>query len=184
MAKKKTKQKQEHIGHLKTDVVYITVDDPMFSSDHAGAAGNTRYTKAALNMNENIAAHWRAKTIIGEAEYKAAGRFRGLYERIGGRGACSIDLSIDRVDGGVMADPMSLTQMEAAQELKIIYDLLGPQGYSCVEKLCGQCVRLNNLAKERRIRDAIAIRCQSMLKHMAVHWGYRTKIYTSYRNAS
>lgn len=174
MAKtKRTRPEPQQIGHLKVDIVYVTVDDPFYSKSHDGKRGNSKYAKAALNMNENIAAHWKAKQIITDAEYMAASRYRGLYERVGGRGACSIDLTKEVVDGGVMADPISLTQMQASQELKEIHNLLGPQGYDIVEKLCGQCIRLEKLATKRRDRDQISLICQSMLKRMAVHWDYQ-----------
>lgn len=162
------------IGNLKTNAVAIEVDNPMFSRDHAEGAGNRKRATAFMNMTESLASHWWSKKLIDEAQYKAASDFRYYWERAGGSGASGMDYSDVVVDGGLRADPISVTQLEAVQTLDAIRVCLGLEGFDIVQKLCGECVALKDAYPTRHQQIKKSNYCRELLNVLSVYLGYKT----------
>lgn len=160
-------------GHSKTQVTEVVIDNPMFNRAHVGAAGNDSTIKAMINMRESPSAYWFHKDIIDAAQYRASTEFRRLWERTGGKGAGSFDYTKDKVDGSTMADPINIGQMEASRQLKEIHNLLGPEGYDIVLRICGQGIMISKLQGNWRVRDRQSRLCREMLNTLAVYLGYK-----------
>lgn len=172
-AKRQKHKKQLH--SMGPNIVVMKVDNPEYQQEHAGTNGNPKHILAAVNMNESISAHWLHKGKIDQWEYQASTQFRSWYERAGGKGASAIDYTKVKVDSSGSSDPISNSAASSALNLKDIHNLLGPEGFDVVEKLCGQCLPIDAAYithHERRVRSK---QCREMLAFIAVHLGYKQR---------
>ena len=187
MAAKKRgrKRKQvERLGHAQTQEQQIQVDNPYYNKAQEGEPGNDRTIKATINMRESTPAYWFYRGIIDAAQYEAAKEFRRLWEATGGKGAGSFDYSKPKVDGGTMADPISIRQMDATLKLKEIHNLIGPKAYELVLKVCAQSIWVKDLSNSRAERDYLSEQCKEMLTRIAEYWGYKDRKISAYRHTA
>jgi len=154
-----------------------TVDNPMFSRDHPASRSNPRQIKAILNHGESpIAAmyHRKEQTGIDEIDVRTAGEFRRLFEAAaGGSFGSSGDIK-EFVDGGGYPDILTDRQARAAKDLAAVHVHLGSVTYAAVERVCGQCLFINQIDTRRRTQDAISEQLKAGLKKLAIYWGFRT----------
>ncbi len=186
MAKKKrrTKKTAKPIG---TGFVMVEVDNPHFSTDHAESTGNPKRIRALQNARESpitwMYVHHK-QTGVTEAQVRAAGKFRSLYETAGGAGVGSFDYTREPVDGGGVTDPLNDRMVDAAKELAGVATRLGPAGYDLVEKVCGQCIFISQLDPRRRTQNKLSENMKDCLDSLAIFWGFQTPKVRSYRHAS
>lgn len=180
MKYKKKKKPQRH-----PNFILIDVDNPNYQPGNDGEPGNPKKERAAYNYRESPIAFMRARRYITESQAKAGVKFRLLYEKCGGGGARAIDWRKEPVDGGGWFDPFTDNRMEAAKELQQIQDKLGREGYLLVEKVCGNCIFINDLAHaegySKRYVTKLSRNLQECLDVLAVYWGFQRLKTRSYR---
>ena len=171
--KKSTPPKPEIMpsGH-----VAIQIDNPLYNAAHSGEAWNPKVITAAFNMHESSISRMAHKRILSADQVAAAGRFRMLWERLGGAGAGSMDYTKEPVDGGGSREPISDGQIDAGRKLKEIRDLLGIVDYDIVSKIAGQGLDINDIASTHRQRLTVADRLKSALDILSAHFGYKTAL--------
>jgi len=113
----------------------VTVENPYFSRVHAGDATNPRKISAVVNIRESAITMLASRNQIDAAQVAAATRFRALWEAMGGKGASAVDYGREYVDGGKARDPITIRQMNAADELRRAHRKLGDQGYWLVSRI-------------------------------------------------
>lgn len=177
MAGRKRKQKPAAIGHRKVEIVEVEIDNPWHDGSKPESLGNPRRDRQYVNMRESIAAYWyyTSPPLIDQAEYMAATRFRKLWEQYCGTGARAIDYSAPVVDGGRLIDPQSDKRLDADTKLQEIRRVIGPDGYSLVRQLCGECQDARSIFATSWQRKSGTRRCRQMLTRMAEYWGYKTR---------
>jgi hypothetical protein len=149
------------------------IEDPDWSRDHDGALANPRYIRASINVKESAIAVLESRGYLHPAQVKAADTFRSLYERAGGSGSGAMDYTREPVDGGGIAEPISLRQMQAGIELKRCRDLLGARGYSIVSALAGEGRSIEEVAGPRqRDKYSLTDALRGFLEDLAVMWRY------------
>lgn len=157
----------------KESIVFMDVDNPLYSRAHHASRGNPVKIKAAVNVRESPIGLLAARGIINIAQVRAATRFRSLWEMLG-TSVKAMDYSIDPVDGGGLSDPISLRQMDAGLQLKSCRELLGARHYDVLSKVVGQGTEISALGKTRRERDTYADYIKHGLEDLAIFWGYQT----------
>ncbi len=164
------------LGHLKADVVHMRVDNPDFSRDHAeNKLGNYRHVVAAVNVRESAVSVLASRGLLSEHQVRAADKFRGLWEKLGGSGAGAMDYTREPVDGGGARDPISIRQMEAGKELARCRQLLGYRGYTLVCRVCGEGNSLSEIGSIKREKIAAAENLRAHLDDLCDMWGYKTR---------
>lgn len=170
MARRKTKPK----AIAGTGFIMMEVDNPNYQPVHDGASANPRKIMAAYNFKESYVGFLFGKGHISEAEKRAGDRVRQAFEAMGGAGAQAIDYSRTKVDGGKIADPISVRQLEAGATLREVHQRLGPEGHDLVIKLCGECRWPKDLTNEKYRQTYLSHRLRECLETLAVHWGFRS----------
>lgn len=171
------KKKPKPLGWTsKQDIVFMDVDNPMYSPAHHTSKGNPVKIKAAVNVRESPVGLLAARGLINVAQVRAASRFRALWEAMG-TSVRAMDYSIDPVDGGGISDPISIRQMDAGLQLASLIDdkAIGQRHYDVLVKVIGQGVEISQLSKNRSERDAYTTYLKHGLEDLAIHWGYQTR---------
>lgn len=177
MAKRRRRQSPpaDFVVNPHAECIVVDVDNPYFNRSHGDGSGNLRKIKATVNMRESPAAHWLHKGKIDASQYRAAVKFRRLWELGGGAGAGAFDYSREPVDGGVPPDPINIAQIDALRELRDVQTVLGPAGYTLVRDVCGACLPLGQLARTSHEQRVLSERCRHCLIVLADFWGMRTR---------
>lgn len=166
MVKKKRKRAARALVDIRR------VDNPYFAPEHPEGAGNHRTIEVRINPRESAIETLFSRKFIGDAQKKAADRFRATWEAAGGRVA-SLDYGRDRVDGG-KTDPVT-ARLAAAQELRRCRHLLGQRGFDVIQAVCGEGRSLSELTPHKRERLTMADNLRADLDDLATMWGLRTR---------
>lgn len=178
MATRAAKKKPEFVSqHIEIGMAEI--ENPNWSRAHDGVRTNVRYVQQPINIRESAITTLAAKGVIDEAQTAAADRFRALWERMGGAGAGALDYSREPVDGGGIAEPITIRQLEAGFELRAARDALlkahGEYAYRLVGYIAGQGMSIHELTETRRQRDTMTDNLRSYLDVLAVLWKFSTR---------
>lgn len=150
------------------------VENPNYSRDHDGDRTNPRYVTVTVNPRESAIGTMMARRLLDEAQARSATKFRALWETLGGKGAGALDYSKEHVDGGKIAEPIDLRQMQAGIELKRCRELLGERGYKLVSQVCGEGYQISELVSEKRAQLSLMDMLRGFLDDLSEMWGYRT----------
>jgi hypothetical protein len=153
----------------------IEVDNPLFGSKHATDDVTSRRIITGYNHRESFIGFLYGKRKITDAERMAGDKVRKAFETMGGAGAQAIDYSRAKVDGGKIADPISVRQLEAGSVLRDCHKTLGAAGHDLVIKLCGECQWPKDLTRDERKQDYLSMRLRECLETLSVHWGYASR---------
>lgn len=182
MTRKGRPSKPKPVTLAGAGFVMIEVDNPLYQNRHEASRTNPRKIIAAYNYRESYVTWLFGKGLISEAERRAADKVRQAYETMGGAGAQAIDYSRTKVDGGHIADPISIRQLEAGALLREVHSVLGPKGHDLVLRLCGECLWPENIApRSKTTRERIGFLLRECLDTLAAHFGYKTGRMTYYR---
>lgn len=151
------------------------IDNPYFARDHAQSRTNPRTIVATVNIKESAISTLVARRLINRAQEQAANRFRMLWEAMGGKGTGAIDYAREHVDGGPIADPISLSALNAGTELKRCRVLLGARGYDLVCKVCGEGLALTEISQVKRDRLTAADNLKAALDDLAEMWNLKVR---------
>ncbi|WP_271896292.1 hypothetical protein [Candidatus Phyllobacterium onerii] len=162
------------IGTLKSRLVEVEVDNPLYSRAHDGKSANPRKTTARLNVLESAIVSMHNKGKIDDVQYEAAGRFRALGETCGAAGARAIDYSQVRVDGARSGGGTSDRRINAQQQLEDCHKFLdravGPDAFKILWEVAVKGNALSELRLPRRATDKAGILVQVSLNKLAEHW--------------
>lgn len=156
----------------------VTVDNPFYSSAHAGDPTNPRKINAVVNIRESAITMLASRNRIDAAQVAAATKFRALWEAMGGKGASAVDYGSEPVDGGKARDPITERQISAADELRRARRVLGDHGYRLVCRICGEGYSLNEVVRpssSKRAKLNAANDLRSCLDELAALWGIATR---------
>lgn len=173
-AKKKRKPK-DPLTYGKIELQPAFVDNPDWRPDLEGEKGFPRKVRAQVNIRESAVSTLAARKLIDEAQAEAAVRFRRHWESTGGAGAKAIDYSQDKVDGGRIADPIDIAQMQAARRLAEAERVLGERNYQLVRRVCGEGRAMTELYTEKRDRLTATDNLRASLDDLARIWGVAVK---------
>lgn len=101
---------------------------------------------AVSNVHESILERWMNTETICPFQYEAGHRFRGIWETARLGGARAIDYGRERVDGGLIADPISDRSMDATKELNAIAHYVGEAGYQRLIAVVGEGLGISQIA--------------------------------------
>lgn len=184
MAKQKAKKTKAAGWQPKQKLVSVMVDNPYHNKDHYqpktdgdenSDASNPVKVSAKFNLKESPIGLLAHRRIINEAQVRAAAEFRKLWETMGGAGVRAMDYSIDAVDGGGIADPISHHQMDAAKKLRDLRKHVGIRPYDILVKIVGQGIEITTLGKTQRERLTISDYLKDGLEDSAKFWGFETR---------
>lgn len=150
----------------------LEVQNPLWSRDHYGDRTNPRYIEVAASPRESSITAMKIRGILDDAQARSALRFCRLWETLGGKGASAIDYSKEHVDGGRIAEPINVGQMEAGRELKRCRLLLGERGYRLVSLVCGEGYQVSELVSGKRAQLSLMDALRGFLDDLAVQWRY------------
>lgn len=153
----------------------IEVDNPSYQPQHEGASANPRKVRASYNPRESYAGYLWFRKKITDTEFQAATYVRRNYELVGGAGAGSIDYSVERVDGGQIAQDITAQQMAAGRVLKHLSIMLGPAGYDLVIKLAGEGQWPRDMSSKNEKQRYLSMRFRECLEHIAVDQGWQAR---------
>ncbi|QAZ46778.1 hypothetical protein [Mesorhizobium sp. Pch-S] len=165
MAKARRKPKQE-----PRIITLATVQNPLWSP--AQSETLTRFIQVPINPRESAVGGMVARKLLDEAQALSATRFRMLWETLGGKGAGAIDYTKEPVDGGKIAEPINLQQMQAGIELKRCRELLGERGYKLVSQVCGEGYQISELVDGKRQQLSLMDALRGFLDDLSVMWRY------------
>jgi len=157
---------------MRTERNVMKVENPMWSRDHHGDRTNPKYIEVSANPRESSITAMKIRGVLDEAQAEAATKFCRLWETMGGKGASAIDYSKEPVDGGRIAEPINIAQMEAGRELKRCRLLLGERGYRLVSLVCGEGYQVSELADGKRAQLSLMDALRGFLDDLAVQWRY------------
>ena len=170
------KKKPKPLGFVsKQEPVEVQIDNPMFSPDHKVGRTNPLKISATINVRESPIGLLAHRGIINKAQVEAAAEFRKLWEAMGGAGVKAMDYSIDPVDGGGIAEPISIRQMDAAKKLRDLRAHIGVRPYDIVSKVVGQGIEITVLGKNKRECLLISNYLKDGLADSATFWGFQTR---------
>lgn len=174
MTKRKRKPKAVKKQGVQA-IRFIEVDDPDFSTDHEeGKLGNLKKIKSAVNMRESPVLWMYANDRLDETQLAAAGQFRRYYERRG-FSIQAIDYGKQPVDGGAIHSEGITDEMkQASEELEGARAKLGDQGFTLVEKVCGQLLWINQIEDKKHHQLRAARDLRDCLDTLAIFWGLAT----------
>ena len=174
MAKARRK-KQKPVSKL--ELVTRMVENPDWRPDLDGEKAFPRRVAAVINVKESAISTLAArkdnkgKPLIDESQVAAADRFRRFWEATGGAGAQAIDYSRDKVDGGMIADPIDIAQMNAARKLAEAERTLGERNYELVRRVCGEGAAIGEMYNVKRDKLTATDNLRSSLDDLARIWG-------------
>lgn len=169
------KRKRDPLTYGKIELQPAFVDNPYWRPDLEGEAAVPRKIRAAVNVRESAVGTLAARKLIDDAQAEAAVRFRRHWEATGGAGAQAIDYSRDKVDGGMIADPIDLNQMRAAKHLAEAEHVLGTRNYELVRSVCGEGKAMTEIYAEKRDRLTATDNLRASLDDLARIWGIAVK---------
>lgn len=104
--------------------------------------------KAAMNVREHALAYLRHLGTISEEQYLAGNEFRRNYEAAILGGFKAVDYARIRVDGGMVADPLTERIQRASKWLGEASKEpgVGPVGYSLLCRIAGEGETIRNVA--------------------------------------
>lgn len=155
----------------------VVVDNPFFNRAHPADGSNPTHITAVINMRESLITTLAARDRIDAAQVAAANKFRMLWEAAGGKGAGAIDYGRTHVDGGIRADPISETQINAAFELRRAHRCLGDTRFRLINRICGEGDSLHEFEPTASKRNKLAItqELRACLDVLAAMWGIATR---------
>ncbi|MBN9236021.1 hypothetical protein QV13_12705 [Mesorhizobium hungaricum] len=153
-------------------ITLATVENPNWSRAHDGDKTNPRLIQVVINPRESAVGGMVARKLLDEAQAMSATRFRQLWETLGGKGAGAIDYTKEPVDGGQIAEPIDLRQMQAGIELKRCRELLGERGYKLVSQVCGEGFQINELVDGKRAQLSLMDALRGFLDDLSAMWRY------------
>ncbi len=171
----KPKLKPKPMGwqsHLEP--VEVTIDNPMFMADHNVSRSNPLKVKAMVNVRESPIGLLAHRGLINASQVRAANEFRRLWEAMGGAGVKAMDYSIDPVDGGGIAEPISIRQMDAAKRLRDLRAHIGVRPYDIISKVAGEGIGITLLGNNKRECLMISNYLKDGLADAAQFWGFET----------
>ncbi len=167
------------------EIATKTIHNPLWSRDHYGDRTNPRFVTAAINPRESGIVTLAARGLIDEAQEQAADRFRSIWETLGGSGAKALDYTKEPVDGGGFSDPISIRQIAAGKELKVVSEALrsehGEYAYRLLTYIAGEGRSVYELTDTRRQRDTMTDNLRTYLSFLAYFWGYSNSAQPSRR---
>jgi len=86
---------------------------------------------------------------LDAVQYEAGNKFQRIFEREMIGGARAIDYSMERVDGGRLADPLSDSLLQAHRDLMVAANAAGIVGYQILRAVIGEGISIRRLIKER-----------------------------------
>lgn len=164
----------------KLELVDKFIENPDWEPAREGEKGFPRKIKATVNVRESAISTLAARkdsngnALIDEAQVLAADRFRRFWEASGGAGAKAMDYTRDKVDGGQIADPIDIAQMNAARKLGEAEHTLGERNYQLVRRVCGEGAAMSELYSGKRDRLTATDNLRSSLDDLARIWGIAT----------
>jgi len=173
MAKKRRKRDPLTFGKMELQPAYV--DNPYWRPDLEGESSIPRKIRAAVNVRESAVGTLAARKLIDEGQAEAATRFRKHWEATGGAGAQAMDYSRDKVDGGQIADPIDVMQMQAARRLAEAERVLGVRNYELVRRVCGEGAAMTEIFTEKRDRLTATDNLRASLDDLARIWGIAVK---------
>ena len=173
--RRKKASSADFVVNPHAECIVVDVDNPYFNRAYGDGSGNLRKIKAMVNMRESPAAHWLHKEKIDTSQYRAAVKFRRLWEMGGGAGAGALDYGKEPVDGGAPPDPINIAQIDALRELRNIQAVLGPADYSLARDVCGACLPIGQIARTSHEQRKLSERCRHCLYVLADYWGFLTR---------
>lgn len=175
MKNKPKKPPQERIGHLKVELADVEVENPMFSRDHPADRTNPLRVRAKINLRESPIGLLAHRGMINDAQIRAASEFRRLWEAMGGAGVKAMDYSVDPVDGGGIADPIAVRQMDAARKLRDLRAHIGVRPYDIVSKVVGQGIEITTLESRKADQLMVSRYLKDGLADAATYWGFQSE---------
>lgn len=176
---KAAKQKRPEFVSQHIEIGLASIENPNWSRDHDGDRTNVRYVQQPINIRESAITTLAAQRVIDPAQTAAADRFRAAWERMGGAGAGALDYSKEVVDGGGIAEPITVRQLEAGRELKAARDALvkahGEYAYRLVGYIAGEGRSIHELTETRRQRDTMTDNLRSYLNVLAILWKFSNR---------
>ncbi|EJF98023.1 hypothetical protein MEI_00945 [Bartonella vinsonii subsp. arupensis Pm136co] len=163
---------QQHIGHLKTQEIFVETSNPYFQPTHPESSSNPRTIKAIANAQSRPIALLYAKGHISKAQYKAAERFYVYWRQSQADFHMSPDYTREKVEGSQGYTHPIERQIEASNHLKAIKIILGILGYSLVEKVVGYDQAIKELSTSKRKQNSLADHLRDCLDLLAFQWGY------------
>lgn len=151
------------------------VDNPYFAPEHREGRTNPKTIPGVINIHESAVETLYAKRLLNSAQKRAADKFRGYWETMGGKGASAIDYSKDVVDGGKSPQDISDHQWQAGEELRRCFEKLKARDYDLVAKVCGQGFGLAEVGATKRQRHTAADNLRAALDDLADMWGLKTR---------
>lgn len=115
-----------------------------------------------------------AREEIDTAQAKAGSMLRDAHELVGVTGMRSIDLSMEKVDGGRRGNGLSDSVLLAARRLRQAEALLGWQSYRLVTCIVCQGCPGTIIAEQSAVgvsRNVVQWQLRSSLEQLAVLWG-------------
>lgn len=160
--------------HLKSDVIEVEIDNPSLNRSQTIDRINPLKVRAYRNLNESPIGRMLARGQLTPPQGEAASKFRVLWEDMGGRGVQAMDYAKTPVDGGGIAEPISIRQMDAAKKLNELRKHLGGRTYNILVKIVGEEIEPSRLGQTHRERLTIADYMKDGLGDTATFWGLQT----------
>lgn len=176
---KAARQKRVEFVSRHIEIGMSTIENPNWSRDHDGDRTNVRFVQQPINIRESAITTLAAKGAIDKAQTAAADRFRAAWERMGGSGAGALDYSKEPVDGGGIAEPITVRQLEAGRELNAARNALvkahGEYAYRLVGYIAGEGRSIHELTETRRQRDTMTDLLRLYLDVLASLWKFSNR---------
>lgn len=172
-----SRRKKKPVTLSRMELKSAYVDNPDWRPDRDGEKAFPRKVPVVVNVRESAISMLAARTdnqgkpLIDPAQVEAATKFRRYWEAMGGSGAAAIDYSRDKVDGGIVADPIDIAQMNAARHLADAERTLGERNYELVRKVCGEGAAIPELFKEKRAKLTATDNLRASLDDLVRIWG-------------
>lgn len=169
------KKKPKPLGwRSKLEPYDVTIDNPLFMPDHKADRTNPIKIKATINAAESPIGRMIVRKQISEAQGMASIEFRRLWEAMGGAGVKALDYSRDQVDGGGIAEPISIRQMDAARKLRSLREYIGTRHYDVLVKVVGEGIEVNVIGRSHREKLTLMDYLKDGLEDAATFWGMQT----------
>ncbi len=168
---RKRKQKKPTLASISM----ISVDNPMYSRDHAESASNPKKIEAAFNMRESYVGFLWQRKHIDDAQKMAADRLRQAYEKMGGSGARAMDYSKLRVDGGGAPHDLHDGHLRAANYIRQSFNTLGPDAHILVMRFCAEGAWPSDTRQSKKEPGPLP-ELSRHLTTLAELWGWKTAV--------
>jgi hypothetical protein len=167
----------------KLDIKAQRMENPYFNRNHEVSATNPKMLGVVKNLRESAVETLFARGKLNGAQKRAADKFRGLWEMMGGAGAGANDYAREFVDGGGAKDPIAQRQVDAGKALAECRGLLGARNYDLVQKVCGQGLGLAQISSVKRDQLTAADNLRASLDDLAGLWHFASETENNRRAA-